>query len=166
MHAIDLASGRLVWRRRVDGPVKGGSVAFDGIVYFGDFGGRLWALRESDGSVVGTLNVGTKFNVDSPIIVGRTLVVPSLTGRILALPLSAIGGARDIRVSDKIASAWFSPAVLARFREWDRNHDGVIERSELAGTSLLADFARADRDRSGTIGPLQFGMALTAGLIR
>jgi outer membrane protein assembly factor BamB len=166
MHAIDVATGRLVWRKRVDGPVKGGSVARDGIVYFGDFGGRLWALRESDGSVVGTLDVGTPFNVDSPIIVGRTLVVPSLTGRVLALPLAALHGAHDVRAPHKVASSWFAPAVLASFRRRDRNHDGVLERRELAGTTLFDDFARADIDRSGTIGPLEFGMAVTAGWVR
>ena len=159
MHAIDLKTGHLRWRRRVDGPVKGGLVAVGGNVYFGDFSGRIWALRETDGAVVGTANVGTPFNVDSPIVVGRTLVIASLTGRILALPLEALRGARDVIASQTRASRWFAPDVLARFRNGDRNHDGVLDRRELKRLLAFANFANIDRDGNGRITPLEFGMA-------
>jgi len=160
MHAIDLKTGRILWRHKVRGPVKGGIVATNGNIYFGDFSGRLWALRESDGSVVGTLNAGTPFNVGSPIIVGRTLVVGSLTGRILALPLDTIDGSRDDLATQAAAKRWFAPSILARFRAGDRNHDGVLDRSELARTIAHANFARFDRDGNGKITPPEFGMAV------
>jgi outer membrane protein assembly factor BamB len=162
MHAIDLKTGRMLWRKKVRGPVKGGIVATDGNIYFGDFSGRIWALRESDGSVVGTVNAGTPFNVASPIVVGRTLVVSSLTGRILALPIEAIDEARDVAASQAAAKRWFAPDILARFRTGDRNHDGVLDRSELEHLIAHANFARMDRDRNGKITPPEFGMAIAA----
>jgi outer membrane protein assembly factor BamB len=160
MHAIDSRTGRVIWRRKVLGAVKGGIVATNGNLYFGDFSGRIWALRESDGSVVGTVNAGTPFNVASPIVVGRTLVLSSLTGRILALPLEAVDGAHDVIATQHEASRWFAPSVLARFRAGDRNHDGVLDRSELAHLLAHVDFSRIDRDGNGKITPPEFGMAL------
>ncbi len=160
MHAIDLKTGRVRWRRTVHGPVKGGIVATNGNIYFGDFSGRIWALRESDGSVVGTLNAGTPFNVASPIVIGRTLVVSSLTGRILALPLESIDEARDVVASQAAARRWFAPEILARFRAGDRNHDGVLDRDELAHLIARANFARMDRDGNGKITPPEFAMAV------
>ena len=166
MHAIDIATGRLVWRKQVSGPVKGGIVAVGGIIYFGDFSGRLWALREADGSTVGVINVGTPFNVSSPIVVGRTLVIGSLTGRILALPLSAFQGSHDVLASQAQASRWFAPDVLDRFRSGDRNHDGVLDRRELAAVLNYATFAHMDRDKNGSISPLEFGMATADADVR
>jgi outer membrane protein assembly factor BamB len=160
MHAIDLKTGRVLWRRKVHGPVKGGIVATGGNLYFGDFSGRIWALRESDGSVVGTVNAGTPFNVASPIVIGRTLVLGSLTGRILALPLDSIDGAHDVVATQAVAKRWFAPNVLARFRAGDRNHDGVLDRGELAHSIAHVSFARIDRDGDGRITPSEFGMAV------
>ena len=160
MHAIDVKTGHVRWRRRVGGPVKGGIVAIAGNIYFGDAKGRIWALRESDGSVVGVINAGTPFNVASPIIIGKTLVLSSLTGRILALPLSAIMGAHDIAAPPTRASSWFAPDVLARFRAGDLNHDGVLDRSELRHTLGYAAFSSVDRDGNGSVSPQEFGMAV------
>ena len=160
MHAIDTETGHVRWRRRVDGPVKGGIVAVGGNIYFGDATGRIWSLRESDGSVAGVMNVGTPFNVASPIVVGKTIVVSSLTGRILALPLSAMNGARDVVASRARASSWFAPDVLARFRANDTNHDGVLDRTEFRHALGFAKFVRADRDGNGSVSPFEFGMAL------
>ncbi len=160
VHAIDIETGHVRWRRRVRGPVKGGMVALGGNIYFGDATGRIWALRESDGSVVGVMNAGTPFNVASPIVVGKTLVLSSLTGRILALPLSAMDGARDVIATQARASSWFAPDVLAKFRAGDVNHDGVLDRDELRRALSFADFRRVDRDGNGSVSPLEFGMAL------
>ena len=160
MHAIDIKTGHVRWRHRVDGPVKGGVVAINGNIYFGDATGRIWALRESDGTTVGVMNVGTPFNVASPIVIGKTLVLSSLTGRILALPLSSMDGARDVVASQKRASSWFAPDVLTRFRASDTNHDGVLDRTEFRRALGFANFSRVDRDRNGTVSPFEFGMAV------
>jgi outer membrane protein assembly factor BamB len=95
MHAVDAASGRTVWQRRVRGPVKSGSVVLNGTLYFGDLGGYLWALNAKTGSVVGVKKMASGFNVGSPIAVGRTLIVGSRTGSVYAIPLAAIASAHD-----------------------------------------------------------------------
>lgn len=94
VHALDPATGALLWRRRVNGPVKGGMVGIDGSVYFGDLGGNLWALDAANGNVEGVLHTGTPFNVGSPIVVGGSLIIGSVTGAVEAVPLARIRGAR------------------------------------------------------------------------
>jgi outer membrane protein assembly factor BamB len=159
MHALDPETGRLRWRRRVGGTVKGGLVATRGTVFFGDLSGRLWALRERDGAVAGVANAGTPFNVGSPIVVGETLVIGSLTGRILALPLGTLLAARDVAAAPERVRAWLAPRILARFRSADLNGDGVLTRGEFARAFPPAAFARVDRNGDGAITPLEFGMS-------
>jgi outer membrane protein assembly factor BamB len=95
LHAIDPVTGKLLWSRQVHGAVKGGIVGYNGIVYFGDLGGSLWALDANSGRTVGVRKTGTSFNVGSPIIVGRSLIIGSNTGRISAIPLNAIQWSQD-----------------------------------------------------------------------
>jgi outer membrane protein assembly factor BamB len=95
MHAVDAASGRIVWQRRVRAPVKSAPVVLGGTLYFGDLAGYLWALNAKSGSIVGVKKMPSGFNVGSPIAVGRTLIVGSRTGSVYAIPLTAIAGAHD-----------------------------------------------------------------------
>lgn len=91
VHAVDPRTGAIKWRQTTRGPVKGGMAAVGGAVYFGDLGGYLWALDESTGKVIGDKNMGTPFNVGSPIVAGKTLIIGSQGGTLAAVPL------RDIR---------------------------------------------------------------------
>lgn len=95
MHAIDPPTGHLKWRARTRGAVKGGIVDVNGTLYFGDLGGYLWALKASNGQVIGVKNMHTEFNVGSPIAVGQTLIIGSRGGTLYALPLAAIRSAHD-----------------------------------------------------------------------
>jgi outer membrane protein assembly factor BamB len=95
MHAIDPASGRILWTRQVKGVVKGGVSGTDHAVYFGDYAGYLWALSAKDGSVIGVKNMNTVFNVASPLIAGQTLFIGTMTGEIIALPLEEIRRSHD-----------------------------------------------------------------------
>lgn len=90
MHALDGATGRLLWKRRVRGAIKSGSIIVDGTLYFGDLGGTLWALDAMRGTVRGSANEHVRFNVGSPILVNRTLIIGSHDGTILAVPIDAI----------------------------------------------------------------------------
>lgn len=90
VHAIDTKTGAVRWRVRAAGPVKSGIAQKDGVVYFGDLKGYLWAVDEHTGKVIGKSNAHTSFNVGSPVIVGRTLVIGSNTGAVLAVPLDEI----------------------------------------------------------------------------
>lgn len=90
MHALDARTGRLRWRTPLHGVVKGGIAALDGVLYFGDYAGYLYAMDERTGRVIGTLHFDTPFNVGSPLIAGRTLIIGSYSGSVIAVPLRAI----------------------------------------------------------------------------
>jgi outer membrane protein assembly factor BamB len=95
MHALDVATGRLYWHLHTRGVVKGGAVAVDGVVYFGDYGGYLWAVDGQTGTVIGDKNMRTRFNVGSPLVDGTTLIIGSDSGTVVAVPLETIRTARD-----------------------------------------------------------------------
>lgn len=95
MHALDAKSGMLVWEAPTRGVVKGGAVAIDGVVYFGDYGGFLWALDAKTGRVIGVKNMHSAFNVGSPIVAGQTLIIGSDSGSVIAVPLEAIRTSHD-----------------------------------------------------------------------
>lgn len=96
VHAIDPRTGALKWKIRTHGAVKGGIVDVGGTLYFGDFAGYLWAVNASNGAVLGVKNMHTCFNVGSPIVVGRTLIIGSKGGSIVALPLSMIRSTKHV----------------------------------------------------------------------
>lgn len=89
-NALDAQTGRLIWRTRLYGPVKGAFAVKRGVVYLGDLGGFLWALNARTGAKIGVKPMPTSFNVGSPIIAGKTLVIGSFTGSVYAVPLQAI----------------------------------------------------------------------------
>ena len=93
--SVDAQTGTVLWTRRVRGPVKGGVVARNGRVYFGDGGGYLWALDSATGRVVSSLATGTSYNVGSPVLVGGSLVIGSNTGRVAAVPLDRLGAPQN-----------------------------------------------------------------------
>jgi outer membrane protein assembly factor BamB len=95
MHAFDTGDGHVLWRTPLHGVVKGGVVAKDRVIYFGDLSGYIYALDERTGRVIGTKHFDTSFNVGSPIIAGKTLIIGSNTGEIIATPLTAIRSAKD-----------------------------------------------------------------------
>jgi outer membrane protein assembly factor BamB len=49
--ALDRATGKTIWERRVNGNVKAGPSYSDGVVYVGDYSGELNAIRVKDGSI-------------------------------------------------------------------------------------------------------------------
>lgn len=95
MHALDPATGHLIWETHVHGVVKSGAVVVDGVLYFGDLGGYLWALDPNTGKILGDKKMGSGFNVGSPIVVGQTLIIGSRTGTVYALPLTDIRNSHD-----------------------------------------------------------------------
>jgi outer membrane protein assembly factor BamB len=98
MHALDARSGRLRWRVTTRGPVKGGSVLSSGVLYFGDRGGYIYAVDAGTGRVRGVRHFATQFNVGSPILAGRTLIVGGLNGLLVAFPIDAFKRRNDAAV--------------------------------------------------------------------
>jgi outer membrane protein assembly factor BamB len=93
--ALDVATGRPAWRLRVHGVVRGGIAALDGVLYFGDIGGYLWAVDAATGKVAGCLRTDLHYYVGSPIILNDSLIDGSREGTVVALPLRSIRSARD-----------------------------------------------------------------------
>ncbi len=87
--ALDTRTGKIRWKLRADGKVKGGKVAVGGVVYFGDTAGTLWAVNAASGKVLGRKRIADSFNIGSPIIVGRTLIIGGKKGYVYALPLDS-----------------------------------------------------------------------------
>jgi outer membrane protein assembly factor BamB len=94
--AVDLQTGRVRWQLRVNGPVKGGIVQRDGVIYFGDLAGTLWAVNASTGLALGSIKTDLSFNVGSPIVLNDSLVIGSQQGPTIAVPLAAIAQSRSI----------------------------------------------------------------------
>lgn len=90
VNAIDAKTGRVIWRQQIYGPVKSAFTVKNGVLYFGDLAGYLWALNARRGARIGVKSLPTSFNVGSPIIVGKTLVIGSFTGSVYAVPLQDI----------------------------------------------------------------------------
>jgi outer membrane protein assembly factor BamB len=93
--ALSVQTGGILWQRRVQGIVRGGIAALDGVLYLGDRGGYLWAIDANTGRVIGRLHTDVKFNVGSPIILNDSLIDGSLEGIVIAVPLQKIRSARD-----------------------------------------------------------------------
>jgi len=96
MHALDAKTGRVLWTRQTKGEVKGAPVLVDRTLYFGDLHGYLWALDAKSGAVRGALRTGVRFNVGSAVAVGQSLVIGSIEGIVVMLPLAEIAGAKDV----------------------------------------------------------------------
>jgi outer membrane protein assembly factor BamB len=92
--ALDMR-GRITWQRRVSGVVGGGIAALDGVLYFGDSAGHLWALDARSGHPIGSLATDMRFYVGSPIIVNDTLVMGGHSDTI-AVPLADIRGSQQV----------------------------------------------------------------------
>ncbi|MBV8432692.1 MAG: PQQ-binding-like beta-propeller repeat protein [Candidatus Eremiobacteraeota bacterium] len=88
--ALDPRTGAVKWQVHVNGAVKGGIAARDGVLYFGDLAGYLWAVDARTGLIVGNVKTDTTFNVGSPIVLNDSLVIGSHTGATIAIPLRAI----------------------------------------------------------------------------
>ena len=85
VHALDRKTGKLRWRLRAHGAIKGGLVERAGVVYFGDLAGYLYAADARTGVLLGSRHFPTAFNVGSPILAGRTIFDCGKNGLIVAL---------------------------------------------------------------------------------
>jgi outer membrane protein assembly factor BamB len=95
MTALDPATGKIVWQRKVNGNVLNGPVCVDSVLYFGDLGGYLWALDAKTGNLIGNVNAHMPFNVGSAIVTGETLIIGSRGGTLIAVPLKVIRDSHD-----------------------------------------------------------------------
>jgi len=82
--ALDKSSGNIVWEKTFSHPIWTSPALDDGVLYFGDNGGKLRALTGKDGSVLWEYQTDGVI-VSSPIIVGDYLLFGSLDRKLYCL---------------------------------------------------------------------------------
>jgi len=86
IEALDLASGRQLWRRDVKAPLSGGPAAGYGLVVVGSSKGEVIALSQADGKPVWRIRINSE--ILSPAAIGNDLaVVRGVDGRMHGLSL-------------------------------------------------------------------------------
>jgi outer membrane protein assembly factor BamB len=80
VYALNTRDGSVVWRYKASGAVKGGVALADGKLYFGDYSGRVHAIRERTGKRVWSRTTrGARFGTSS----GQFYATPALAyGRV------------------------------------------------------------------------------------
>lgn len=90
--AIDLKTGRELWKLHLGSQIRAGAAVLDGIAYVPYRAGDIAAIRVSDGTKVGVTHIGGAFGPSSPVIVGGTLYVSNIYGWVSAIPLGDLKG--------------------------------------------------------------------------
>ncbi|SNR23096.1 PQQ-like beta-propeller repeat protein [Paracoccus sediminis] len=150
--AMDAASGRILWRQRVDAPIGGGPAVQDGVVYVLGRNDIGWAVRAADGKVLwqtaGTPSTAGVMGVSVPAVQGSTVIFPFASGQLLAadrdtgatLWTAQIGGMRVGRAIANIRDVTGDP-VIAGGMVYGGTSSGRINAVEL-DTGLEAWSAR------------------------
>ena len=81
--ALDARSGRVRWRRTI-GPTESSPLVVEGLVYVGDWRGRVYALSERTGRTVWSFATGGKIKGSAAFAAGR-IYIGSYDGRVYAL---------------------------------------------------------------------------------
>lgn len=149
--ALNLASGRQVWRTRLKAPLSGGTAAGDGLVLIGSSDGQLFALDAATGSRRWTTRVNGE--VLAPAAIAEHLIaLRTVDGKLHALNpadghelwvqqqqvprLSLRGTARPVIVGDLVLSGFDNGKVLAVASsdgtvQWEANVSPPHGRTEL-----------------------------------
>lgn len=82
--ALDLTSGGVKWRQKIDAAGAAGVTIYEGIVYVTGADGRAWAVNTSDGRVrwqlEGTDSVTSRIGAASPALSSKYAIFPFSTG--------------------------------------------------------------------------------------
>ena len=115
MYSLRTSDGQVRWRTKADGAVKGALALADGKLFFGDYGGKVHAIRQADGGKVwekgsggGVLGIGGgNFYSSAAVAYGR-VYIGSTSGAVFSF--SAKNGALAWRHSTG-GYVYASPAV-------------------------------------------------------
>ncbi len=87
VHAVEVASQKLLWSAATGGAVRSSPAVVDGVVYVGSEDGSLYALGAAEGNVLWTF--ATKGPIESsPAVVGPIALVGSLDGNVYAIDVA------------------------------------------------------------------------------
>ena len=83
LHAVDTATGNLVWKFRTGGPIESSPLVFDDAIVFGSNDGRLYAIT-FEGKELWTLDLGEKLTAP-PIFAQDRLIITGAKGTIFVI---------------------------------------------------------------------------------
>ncbi|MFD1363682.1 outer membrane protein assembly factor BamB family protein [Lentibacillus salinarum] len=102
-YAYDLKTGEKQWEYENE-IMKAPPVAQDGIVYFSNTKGMVYALDTETGEVVGTKELNGTLAPSGPIIMNDTLIIGSQDSNVYAVPLSDFGMEEKIEQDSALES--------------------------------------------------------------
>ncbi|MEM7565976.1 MAG: PQQ-binding-like beta-propeller repeat protein [Pseudomonadota bacterium] len=89
LHALDGSSGATVWTREFDAPLRGAPTVVNGRIYVVDANNTVHAASTGDGAEIWTFEAIPEqdgiLSGTSAAVSGNTVIVPSITGQIIAL---------------------------------------------------------------------------------
>jgi outer membrane protein assembly factor BamB len=147
-YCLDAASGRIVWRKLVDGPFDSAPLVAGGVVYAGSGGGALYAWRAADGELLWShreqAGIYTK-----PVLAEDALLVATDANSLVAL--DALSGERRWSYSREVPGGRFQVKGVAKPLVVDGAvfmgfSDGSLAKLSLADGSVLAVRKLAQRE--------------------
>jgi outer membrane protein assembly factor BamB len=139
MIAAETASGRILWRVPTQGSVWSGPAMREGVLYFGDLSGTIYALAAADGA-----------NVWQPIRPARS--DDRLAGPIVASPLLEEDRLVFVAEASTVIALNYQGAII-----WNQTINGTLYTTPVAvGDRYLIALARTDQllaalDRNGNL---------------
>jgi outer membrane protein assembly factor BamB len=86
--ALDASSGGVVWRKKLEAPVRAAPTVADGVIYFTGSSNEVFALKTSDGSEIwkyqGTGGHASIVSSTSPAVSGGFVIMPTTAGEVIA----------------------------------------------------------------------------------
>jgi outer membrane protein assembly factor BamB len=92
--AVELKTGRELWRINMGSPIRSAGAVLKGIAYVAYRDGVVATMRTADGHRLGETRLGGAFGPSSPVIVGGTLYVTNMYGWVHAIPLVDLKGSQ------------------------------------------------------------------------
>lgn len=158
--ALDVSSGSVQWRQRLDTPVSGAPASDGDAVYVSGRDGSAWAINAADGKViwqvVGTPGKASYVGSAAPTVGDRAVIFPTAAGDLMAV-LKIGGGTKIWQASlagKRLGRAYaFSPDVTG-----DAVIDGkVLYAGSAAGRTVAMSSSSGERIWSageGALGPV------------
>lgn len=136
-YAYELSTGEKIWDFENE-IMKAPPVATDGIVYFSNVKGFVYALDAETGELVGEVELGGTLAPAGPIIVNNTMFIGSQDTHVYALPLTDFEDEQDGNIASAAQSSDEEKSVEEESRESERNYQKFFVFGGLTLALLIA----------------------------